>query len=285
MVKRVLLLAISAGYYALTRVSGWFFPRWFAAGNVILYYHGVADRQREAFRRQMQWLCRRRRIVPLSQIMDGDAGKRCSITFDDAISNILANAMPVLKELQLPATVFAVSGNLGEEPQWKISASDPDAQVKVMTARELAELPRQGIQVGSHTVTHRALSDLSLEEVRAELVDSRRQLEAAMHQPVRFLSVPYGAVHPQLPAIAAGSGYGMVVTSAPQLVTRESGPLCLGRFGVSPDDWKLEFRLKALGAYAWRRFLPRHRHGSPIRRHKSQLAHSPAITMQVQRGC
>jgi len=253
-------VGISAIYHVLTALGRALFPRWAAPTDVILYYHGVAASQRAEFRRQVEWLSKHREIVALAELRDLSAvGNRCVMTFDDGLSNIVDNAIPTLQELGLPATVFAVSENLGKLPRWDIPPRDPDAKVRLMTAEELAALPQPLIDVGSHTATHRSLATLTAERVREELQKSRRQLEEILGRPVRALSVPYGAVLPQLPAIAAACGYSTLVTSSPESVTRESNPLNLGRIGVSPDDWGIEFRLKALGAYSWRRWLPRHR--------------------------
>ena len=93
-------------------------------------------------------------------------------------------------------------------------------------------------------------------------------------------------MQPRLADIAQECGYEMVPTSAPTTITSETDPMAFGRFGVGPDDWNIEFRLKALGAYAWRRWLPRHRRRSSRmpRRPKSWVESLRMGTEGVQRG-
>ncbi len=91
----------------------------------VLTYHGVHDGSlpqehdlystkhvdvRE-FRRQLMWLKRRYDVVSLAEveaaIRTGDrTRRRAAITFDDGYENNLTVAWPVLKELDLPATLF-----------------------------------------------------------------------------------------------------------------------------------------------------------------------------------
>ncbi len=49
----------------------------------------------------------------------GDARGLVGLTFDDAYEDFLYTAVPVLKEFDFSATVFAVAGMLGEGNTWK----------------------------------------------------------------------------------------------------------------------------------------------------------------------
>ncbi|MDH3732462.1 MAG: polysaccharide deacetylase family protein [Gemmatimonadota bacterium] len=79
--------------------------------------HGIAVRP-DRFRRQMELLVERRRPVTLSRavdaVLDGTAEDGlAAVTFDDGYADNAGIALPVLEELGVPATVFAVSGSLG----------------------------------------------------------------------------------------------------------------------------------------------------------------------------
>jgi peptidoglycan/xylan/chitin deacetylase (PgdA/CDA1 family) len=101
---------------------------------LILMYHGVVPRPLDpfcwhmlpvdSFRRQVDWVARRYRVLPLSEALarlrDGTLPPRaCAITFDDGFANDLEVADPVLRERALPATVFLATGAIGGgEPLW-----------------------------------------------------------------------------------------------------------------------------------------------------------------------
>lgn len=101
---------------------------------VILLYHGVEAKSdlrrlknsdekhlpRDAFIAHLKTLKQCRKVVPLSQMMEGlRAGeqlKNCvAITFDDGYENNYLAAAPLLAEFNFPATFFLATGFIGTE--------------------------------------------------------------------------------------------------------------------------------------------------------------------------
>ena len=258
-IQRILKLSISLGYWLVVRALDFVRAPLSSCGRdgcIILYYHGVTDAQKEQFRQQMEWLKSKTKVVSVAESASECAsGWRTCITFDDAFDSVRCNAVPILEALALPGTVFAVSGNLGRRPSWELPSGHPDSNEVVMSADQLLELPNTFVQIGSHTVTHPNLTLLSLDEVRQELIDSKRELESLLVRPVETFSVPFGEYSPEILDIAEQVGYKRVLTCEPELACPGSKRLGIGRFKVSPDDWMLEFKLKALGAYRWRCYV------------------------------
>jgi peptidoglycan/xylan/chitin deacetylase (PgdA/CDA1 family) len=99
---------------------------------VILGYHRVSDDPWdpfdlgvgvENFHEQMETLVELGRVIELDQLVEGRRRddrrtKRVAVTFDDAYVECLTEVAPVLERFGIPATVFAISGSLGEEPWW-----------------------------------------------------------------------------------------------------------------------------------------------------------------------
>ena len=175
---------------------------------VTLYYHSVTAAQREGFAWQAAAVAAR--AVPTSEIgrVDSTAARpSVAVTFDDGFANLLDNAVPSLVEHKVPATIFAVSANLGRKPAWRIPAGDADAGETVMTAAQLRSLPADLITIGSHTATHRRLDDLSVAEVERELNDSKAALEDVLGRPVTALAFPHGAYDERSVRAAYEAGY------------------------------------------------------------------------------
>jgi len=229
------------------------FGRRFAGRWLVLCYHGVCDEHAGRFREQM-------RHLSCSASRDAGGNGPCAnrrrlpdvrVTFDDAFENLMRNALPVLHEFGIPAVVFAVSGNLGKTPQWRISPDHPEYGERLMTAEQLRQIANGRVVIGSHTQTHPSLTELSSEQVRTELAESRKSLEEAVGRPVVDLALPHGACNACVLDTAREVGYQRVYTLEPRMDEARSGGDVIGRFSMSPDVWPIEFHLTCAGAYAW----------------------------------
>jgi peptidoglycan/xylan/chitin deacetylase (PgdA/CDA1 family) len=151
------------------------------------------------------------------------------VTFDDGAATDLLNAAPILQELGFGATFYLTVGFLGK-PGFLTTSQ----------ARTLAGL---GLEVGSHSMTHSFLTDLSEREIRHELLDSRHRLEDICGVPVLSFSCPGGHVTKRAVEIAREAGYTSLTTSKVQRNQRGGSAFSLGRVaitsGAAPDDvWR-----------------------------------------------
>lgn len=118
----------------------------------------------------------------LQQLDDHPLRRRIvTVTFDDGWRDNWDYAVPILRELKIPAVIFVVSGDLPG-----VCAE------RRMTAEQLRGLAAAEIEVGAHTRSHPNLTALSAEQLNQELSGSRRDLEAIIHRPVRYLAYPGG---------------------------------------------------------------------------------------------
>lgn len=124
----------------------------------ILMYHGVVQRPLPVdcwhmlpladFTRQLEWLARRYRVLPLAEALErlqaGDLPPRCAaITFDDGYLNNRELAYPVLERLGLPATIFVVTSVIGtREPLW------PDRLWLLLAGARCEELDLSALGLG-----------------------------------------------------------------------------------------------------------------------------------------
>lgn len=261
--KRLACLAVS--------IAGWMWSRvgpgaWRSVPTKqILYYHGVNARQQERFCKQMSWLRSTQTVTTLAAALNPRNRNAIAVTFDDGFDNVRQYAFPILQAQGIPATVFAVSCNLGRIPQWEMPQNHGDAQERLMSAESLRTACRNGVRVESHTCTHPRLALSSPAQTAEELKESKEQLERVCGAPVRFVSMPYGNWSAETMRRARETGYERVLTSEPGGVEAFEGSFAVGRTAVSPDDWSWEFRLKALGYYNWRRRLRRRRSALRLR--------------------
>ncbi|MGB2637091.1 MAG: polysaccharide deacetylase family protein [Candidatus Acidiferrum sp.] len=247
-VARVIKLGISLLYLAWRRIGR------LLSGNqvgtcVVLYYHSVPAKYQERFAQQMRLLADGMRVIHIHRIDDLPANANSVvITFDDALQNFAANAVPVLVGSKIPSTVFVVTDALGSKPGWGEGYYGPDE--RIMSEEELGKLPDL-ITVGSHTLTHPNLTMVSPESAATELKVSREKLETLLRRPIPLFSFPHGAYNDALLRECKDAGYQRVFTTEPELISAATDKYVVGRVPVDPWDWWIEFRLKVAGAYCW----------------------------------
>jgi peptidoglycan/xylan/chitin deacetylase (PgdA/CDA1 family) len=124
-------------------------------------------------------------------------------------------------------------GTLRELPEFPETSTEP---VRAMTADEVVTLSRHElIEIGSHTVTHTSLSDLSPERQESEVRQSKVDLEALCGLPVESFAYPNGRVAREAPALLRQTGFSCGITSKGRPVSRSCNPYLLPRSFVG--DW------------------------------------------------
>jgi peptidoglycan/xylan/chitin deacetylase (PgdA/CDA1 family) len=222
-----------------------------SAGVVVLCFHSVTTEQRAAFKRQMQYI--KKQAAGLDQIESAaDTDTKVVVTFDDAFECLLENVVPVVRDLQVPIAIFAVSGNFGRVPAWLSGSGHTDADLPTMSAEQLRQLAGEpGVIIGSHSVSHRRLGDLPSAEADVELATSKTALENVLGRPCHHLALPHGSYRPELIKLAIQHGYRKVLTLDEVAMPSRWPAGTIGRFSVSPDMWMIEFVLTVQGAYSW----------------------------------
>jgi peptidoglycan/xylan/chitin deacetylase (PgdA/CDA1 family) len=257
-IKRIVIVGVSLVVFVVDSIRDAI--RWILGGKtptrvVVLAYHSIPKQQRAAFARQMD------KVLSCSEPRRADAPISCSstaryvsVTFDDGYQNIVDNALPALAQRGIPATLFIAAGALGKTPSWEDYSgfSDPDMDEPLVTAEQLRKLSSDLVQIGSHTLTHPKLTQLSEEQSREELAGSREMLEQITGSKVKLFSFPYGSVNVDSIAWCRDVGYEHVFITHPRPEFSRSSGFIVGRIKADPHDWPLEFHLKLHGAYRWR---------------------------------
>lgn len=263
--KRNVKLAISLAYYLIASLFNFFL---LAVGRsrkrqlTILYYHGISPKAKAAFAQQMQALCKRAQVLPASYRGTLPRDKNAvAITFDDAFVSVLEYALPEIVSRGFCCTVFVPVGILGQHPTWAVEAKSREGDELVMTSTQLRQLPAEVVILGSHSMSHPHLSQLSPEHAKAEIEGSKRVLTDLVGRDVRLFAFPYGDYNAAVIKLCRAAGYDHVFTISPTSVTTEGSEFVRGRVKVEPDDGTLEFFLKTNGAYSWMSYVSRIKQG------------------------
>lgn len=225
---------------------------------LILCYHAISERfpaalslSPKALLDQLSMLVRRGyRGATFSEALGGAGeGKTLAVTFDDAYRSVIRLGFPILRELGLPATVFAPTAYIGTElpmlwhgiARWH--ETPHQAELMPCSWPELEMLVDAGWEVGSHTRTHPRLPDLSDDALAIELTESRQECERRLGVPCRSIAYPYGAVDGRVAEAVAEAGYSFAA-ELPGSFRAPSESLHWPRVGVYHGDSQWRFLLK-----------------------------------------
>ena len=224
---------------------------------LILMYHRVAALDAverytvspKQFAQQMRYLHEHEyHVIKLSRLMDWFAGnatleeRSVVVTFDDGFMDTYEQAWPVLREQGFTATFFMISGLLGKHNSWMTAQGYPSTPL--MDWREVASLQRAGCEIGSHTATHRDLTEIGLDDAQAEIADSKRMLEDRLGAPVDFFTYPYGRFGDSARHLVQAAGYRAACATAAGFITADDDPYRLCRVEVAGTDSSRGFKHK-----------------------------------------
>lgn len=108
-----------------------------------------------------------------------DRGERVALlTFDDGRKSVITNAFPVLQSRGVTGTVFIIASLIGQDDYL-----DED---------DIRALHESGWEIGNHTLSHAALTDLRRDSLERELEETNQLLEAITGSRPACVAYPFG---------------------------------------------------------------------------------------------
>jgi peptidoglycan/xylan/chitin deacetylase (PgdA/CDA1 family) len=169
----------------------------------ILMYHSISENlfgkshpyyqintSPEVFSRQMRWLRNNGyRTMNLGEAhaaieAGADTSKSVVITFDDGYRDFYTDGFATMQQCGFSATIFLATDRI-QDPSARIDGVD------YLSWPEVRELHTNGIQFGSHTVTHPDLRSLGPEQIDYELGFSKELIEQKLGAPVPSFAYPF----------------------------------------------------------------------------------------------
>lgn len=215
-------------------------------GPVLLMYHAVTpDTTRPVwpwavsmrqFRDQLDFLAVEGYATPtlgeLAAAPKKWTGRTAVITFDDGYLDNLA-ACEELHKRGMRASWFVVTGSIGQSPRWP---EDGRPEGRLLNAGELRDMHGNGMEIGSHSVSHVRLTEIDDAHLAQELGDSKAALEDLLGSPVDSFAYPYGAGDARCAAAVKQAGYRAACTTRTGWALRDQDPYQLRRLTVFNHD-------------------------------------------------
>lgn len=155
------------------------------------------------------------------------------LTFDDGDTSFYDFIFPILQEFEFPSVLFSVSGLLGQQTKWFKFAS---SRIPVITPEQLRELHVLGVEIGSHSVNHPRLTQLSEEQIFRQVYDSKKYLEEIIADEITSFSYPHGDYNPMVIDAVKKSGYMCAVTCFAKSANFAPNPFEIPRKYITYND-------------------------------------------------
>ncbi|MUV57113.1 polysaccharide deacetylase family protein [Halogeometricum sp. CBA1124] len=223
--------------------------------NAVLMYHSVGHRDDVygnvtpgRLRRHVEYLTRRFDVVDLPAVLTTDTErKRVALTFDDGFANFHTNALPILREYEVPATVFVTTGFVDDaSPELLDARLGPDgysSELMLSAAQVERLVDEELVTVGNHTATHPDLTTVEdADRLEAEIVGAKAELERRFDVTVDRFAYPYGPYDERSLELVRDS-HRLAVTGVPRLVADDANRYELPRLPAHTTRLRMRWRL------------------------------------------
>ncbi len=161
------------------------------------------------------------------------------ISFDDADISVYKRAFPILKERNIPFTIFVIVGQVG---------SDDFSNLEICNWDELLEMKNSGlVSFGSHTYNMHYLEDdipvfhhpHNHEKFYEDVLKSRLVLEEKLGVKVDSIAYPFGETNDDLTAIVKRAGFKKAYILAPHPINGQNDSYNINRYLLSRQNFDL----------------------------------------------
>ena len=134
-----------------------------------------------------------------------------TLTFDDGWKDNYTNAFPVLQRLGIKATIFLVPSCIGKTSAKAMAQGESERAH--LSRSEILEMSKHGIEFGSHSMNHKWLPNLTPEEVKFEVEESKKQLQDLLQKSCNVFAYPAGHYSASVERAVENAGYTAAFTT------------------------------------------------------------------------
>jgi peptidoglycan/xylan/chitin deacetylase (PgdA/CDA1 family) len=194
-------------------------------------YHSVADDghflsvSSSVFEQQIEYMKNNGfTFLRSDDLLSGNINnKSVLITFDDGYENNFLIAVPILKKYNVPAIFFIATGLVGTE----------NKGMKMMNWKQVIELSKNNLfEIGAHTISHKKLHKMNIEELKKEVMESKSILEEKTNKNIKSFAYPFGRYNKIVIDMVKKNGYQLAFSINPGRINKSNNLFEIKRFGI-----------------------------------------------------
>lgn len=179
--------------------------------------------------------------------------ERFLVTIDDGYGNNYTHIFPVVRRLGINTILFVttdyIDGKLALDRFF--SGGRP---VRPLTWGEIKEMAASGIELGSHSLSHRNMANLDESSARREAAASKERIRAMTGYDVSSFSYPFGnsgSFNEMTEQAVKSAGYEKAYTNIMGMDDPRINRFRINRIRIYSTDNLFRFKMKTAGAYNW----------------------------------
>lgn len=225
-------------------------------------FHDILSETVNRFEGNLNFLKHKTNVISLADFASGRLSVEkinVVITFDDGYKSWINHAIPILRQLALPATFFITSGFVG------LSKDDESAFIQShlllhhqrtsggLTYDDVKRITEQGFTIGGHTLSHSNLSSLNDNmRLKHEIAEDKSALEKLTGTKIDYFAYPLGFFHNphvNIIEILQESGYKAALTTVSGFNDCYTNPFLLHRELTGASMPASVFKARVYGNY------------------------------------
>lgn len=230
-------------------------------GTAVLFYHEISSRR---FKKHVNFLRDRYKIISVRELINSLKERRGApensivITFDDGYRSNYTDVFPIVKEMEIPISIFITTGEIGSKRFWhhKVDELNEIAgrEYKELNRKYLKRVPHKKkreiisrfeeklnynpkeremlswdeikkmseskfVDFGAHTVSHPILT--KAKNFREEIIKSKEVLEEKINKSIRYFAYPNGVYNEKIKGVVK-SNFEASFTTKEQIINTKS---------------------------------------------------------------
>jgi glycosyltransferase involved in cell wall biosynthesis/peptidoglycan/xylan/chitin deacetylase (PgdA/CDA1 family) len=257
--------ARSVAYWSALRAGGWL-PA--SDRPLVLCYHAIEDQSDDPvlapygvpptlFANQLDWLIRHGFSFVTPDQFAAYIGSNAPLprrpvllTFDDGYADLIGVARDVLRPRGIEALAFVVTGSKSGTNEWDQAYGAK--KINLLSAEERIDLAALGVEIGSHSRTHREMPLLDGPEQLEDAAGSAADLAAQRLPRPRFFAYPFGFSDKGSKDAVRNAGYSASFGCRSDWVERGGDVFDLPRVIILASDrgWRFSTKVRAPRLFA-----------------------------------